>query len=481
MKIRLLYTLVFLCLIIIGCKKNNIKKELNTNLDKNLTLIIKKVMKEHAIPGLSLGVVKDNKLVFVQGFGYENLHSKKPVTKNTIFHLASISKTFVSTAIMQLVEQGKIDLDEKVTMYLPYFKMADMTYKEVTIRQMLSHNSGMPNSNDYEWTKPQYDEKAIERFVKSLSKEKMELKPGEKFRYSNIAYEVLGDVIAKVSGKSFAEYQKENILNPSGMKKSSFLKPNYLPKNWASPHAMTLAQRPLNMYPYNRRHAPSSTMHSNAVEMANYAIMHLNKGTFNGEKILTKETYKSTWKTNVKIDDGQLKKYNMGLGWFLGNFNNYTTVLHGGSDDGFQAHFVLVPEKSIGVVVMVNTLPAPVEEITNQVIGLLLNEKTAPIKPLASILMWKVLKEKGEKEAITFWNDLKSNQSEKYNFDLQQFFNLYFTIQHGTKDEAKKIATVCKSILNKKDIDFLKGITQYSMKQTSDDSIAKEVLKILND
>jgi len=481
---KIIFILLFTNLLLFNCKKNNETKistedNVSKNLDTNLSPLLKKVMEEHAIPGLSIGVVKDNQIVYAEGFGYKNTLTKTPVTNTTIFHMASISKTFVATAIMQLVEQGKIDLDEKLITYLPYFKMADDSYKEITIRQMLGHNSGMPNSNDYEWTKPQYDEGAIERFVRGLENEQMELTPGEKFRYSNVAFEVLGDVISKVSGKSFSDYQKEYILNPSGMKESSFLKSPGLPENWANPHAMNLEQQPLNMYPYNRRHAPSSTLHSNAIEMANYARMNLNDGLFENNQIISKKSYESLWNVNVKINEGDHEKYDIGLSWFIGNYKGYKTVSHGGGDDGFQTHLVLVPEKSIGVIVMVNTLPAPVEEITNLVIDLLLNETPTPIKPLASIPMWEILEEQDSNEAVLFWENLKANNTNEYNFELQQFFNLYFTVKYGKIEDANKIALICKKVLKEEDVAYLKGIVQYAMTDNPNSEIGKSVLKIL--
>jgi CubicO group peptidase (beta-lactamase class C family) len=113
--------------------------------------------------------------------------------------MPSISKPFVATAIMQLVEKGKIDLDAPVVTYLPYFKLDSEQYKVITIQHMLSHVSGMPDVMDYEWDKPQYDAGALERYVRSLAEEKTRRKPGENFAYSNMAFECLGNVIAKVS------------------------------------------------------------------------------------------------------------------------------------------------------------------------------------------------------------------------------------------------------------------------------------------
>ncbi len=124
---------------------------------------------------------------------------------------------------MQLVEKGKVDLDAPVVRYLPYFRMADERYRTITIRQMVTHSSGMPDVDDYEWDKPQYDDGALERYVRSLSDRTLLFAPGDKFQYSNMAFEILGDVIAKVSGQSFDDYVQDQILTPLRMKDSTLL------------------------------------------------------------------------------------------------------------------------------------------------------------------------------------------------------------------------------------------------------------------
>ncbi|MFC2166129.1 serine hydrolase domain-containing protein, partial [Acidobacteriota bacterium] len=202
-----------------------IESTLGSEIEAKLEPIIKNVIETYDLPGLAIGIVNENKIVYARGFGYKHIETRKPITATTLFHMASISKPFVATAVMQLVEQGKIDLEAPVTKYLPYFKLDDERYKDITIQQMLSHVSGMPDVLDYEWDNPVYDEEALERYVRSLTDRKMRFDPGQKFAYSNMAFESLGDVIGKVSGMSFADYEKKHILNPAGMKKSTFLKP----------------------------------------------------------------------------------------------------------------------------------------------------------------------------------------------------------------------------------------------------------------
>lgn len=133
---------------------------------------------------------------------------------------------------MQLVENGQVDLDMPVIKYVPYFRIADERYKTITVRQMLTHTSGMPDEGDYEWDKPQSDDGALERYVRGLGNRnlRLEFEPGSKFQYSNMAYEILGDLIAKVSGTSFEDYVRVHILEPLRMAKSTLLLKDADPK-----------------------------------------------------------------------------------------------------------------------------------------------------------------------------------------------------------------------------------------------------------
>jgi hypothetical protein len=171
---------------------------------QKLQPVLKKLIQKQQLPGFAMAVVEHDRFAYAAGFGLRNATRKDdPITTRSLFHMASITKTFVATSIMQLVERGKIDLDTPVVKYLPYFRMADRRYKIITVRQMVTHTSGMPDVEDYEWNKPQYDDRALERYVRSLGNLKLEFAPGERFEYSNMAFEILGDVIAKVSGELF--------------------------------------------------------------------------------------------------------------------------------------------------------------------------------------------------------------------------------------------------------------------------------------
>ena len=345
-----------------------IEGEIGKNLDDTFSPFIQDVLRAHELPGLAVGIVVDNEIVYARGFGVRSIETRDPISMTTIFHMASVSKPFVATGIVQLIEQGQVQLDTPVIAVLPYFKLDDDRYRDITVQQMLSHVSGMPDVEDHEWDKPQYDEGALERYVRSLSSEKLLFGPGDKVEYSNMAFECLGDVIAKVSEMSFDDYVKSHILNPAGMAESSFLKPEHLPGNWAAPHVRLLANLAWKGYPYNRMHGPSSTLHSSALEMCNWAITNLNRGNFQGNKILSPSSYELLWKPWAEISESE----QVGLSWFLGEYRGERIIEHGGGDTGFRTHFVMLPDQRAAVVVLCNSIPAPVEEIAHSALDIIL-------------------------------------------------------------------------------------------------------------
>lgn len=242
----------------------------NSRYKERLEPVIKQLIEKSDTPGFAIAVVENQKVVYAAGFGVRNLKDRsKPITPRSLFHMASVTKPFVATSIMQLWERGKINLDDPVSKYLSYFRLKDDRSKTITVRQMLSHVSGMPDVEDYEWDKPQYDAGALERYVRSLSTHSLIAGPGARFQYSNMAYEVLGDVIAKVSGESFEDYVRRHILEHLGMKSSTLLVKQADPELLTTPHvyddSYDVAVSPV--FPYNRMHAPSSTLYSNVLDM----------------------------------------------------------------------------------------------------------------------------------------------------------------------------------------------------------------------
>jgi CubicO group peptidase (beta-lactamase class C family) len=327
---------------------------------------VRAFMALHGVPGLAFGVVRNGRVICAKGIGTKGLRTGGDVIADTNFHMASISKTFVGVSLVQLAVAGKVDLDKPVVDYLPEFKLADPRYKHITIRHMLKHRSGMPDIDEsddygikgYGWDKPEHDAGALDRYVKSLASLKLLSKPGSKFAYSNIAFEVLGAVVARVSGESFEDYVAAHVLKPAGMTKSSFFYPAPGTISQARPHSPdnNRQQAERTDYPYNRAHAPSSTLESNVRDMNRWMLTAVNRD----RAILPQMGWDMLWHPgpeaiDVESNGDEAPGTRIGLSYFIFRSGGASFVGHTGGDIGFKTAFMMDLETRSGVVFMANT------------------------------------------------------------------------------------------------------------------------------
>ena len=187
--------------------------------------LVQKIMIEHKIVCISIGIVKNNEIFYTKGYGSKDINISSPIDSLTNFLTCSISKLFTATAIMQLVEQGKIDIRKKLTDYVPDFVMKDKRYKDITIEQMLTHTSGLPNIFNKHYIKPKSEQSELTDFAQKLKKEKLRYPPNVPLSastYSNTGYNILGLVIERVSGQTFSDYVNRHVLQIAAMDSSSF-------------------------------------------------------------------------------------------------------------------------------------------------------------------------------------------------------------------------------------------------------------------
>jgi CubicO group peptidase (beta-lactamase class C family) len=395
--------------------------------------IAAQAVRDHGLPGLVVGVVADGRLAWSHAWGVREQGRTEPLTTRSLFHMASVTKTFVGTAVMQLVEQGRVDLDAPVVGYLPYFRLRDPRAGQLTVRQMLSHTSGMPDVDDYEWEKAVADEGALERYIRGLGDRDLIAAPGETFRYSNMAYEVLGHLVAKVSGESFEGYLKTHILEPLGMKESTAFKPEADVRLTTSPHVLddALETRVSAVYPYNRMHGPSSTLHSSVVDMARFALANLRRGELDGRRILKSESYDVLWKPT---GDGSRP---VAVSWFQGTRHGRRMVAHGGGDTGFRSHLLLFPDDGVAVVAMCHFDGCPVGLLANAAADVALGVAAHPVpRPLFRVLGRTVLKD-GAAAAVKQYRELKATAAAEYDFEERVLNGLgYWLRQRGRTADA---------------------------------------------
>jgi len=297
----------------------------------------------------------------------KNVETKETLHPEDIFHMASMAKLFTGTGIMQLWEKGLLELDVPITNYLDWFRMVDTVAKEITIRQLLTHTSGMPDVSDYHWDQPQTKPDALRNYIQSreLTDARLLWPPDtRKFSYSNIGYDILGLVISEVSGQTFEAYMNENIFSPLGMADSSFYTPDRELTQICAPHEKNGAKEtvPLAHYPYNRIHAPSSTLTSNIYDTAKWAVGHLNR------RILKPETYQMVFeKFAIVPNNGE----EICLSWFSREQNGFRLYGHEGADVGFRSSFWICPKRDLFMVVCSNLSNAPLKKVSKQIFDLI--------------------------------------------------------------------------------------------------------------
>ena len=437
--------LLLMTLLLFGCQtpESIESPSLKSDALDSLALVQKE---SYQLPGLAVGIIKDNKVIYAKGFGVRSLSGQQTLTTKSVFHMASVSKPFTATAIMQLVEKGNINLDQPLVTYLPYFTMQDNRYKDLTIRQMLNHTSGIADVEDYEWDNPQFDVDAAEKYNRQFHADSLDFTPSTSYNYSNAAYNILADVIAKVSGLTFEDYVKKYIFEPAGMTNSTFYQPD-VPKNLATkPHILgqTFKVEESPTYPYNRIHAPSSTLQSNIDDMLKWAQLYLNKGQINGKRLFNESTYEQLIEPQVSIGGQD----SICLSWFSRSLGAYKKYEHNGGDDGYKAHLAFLPEKSMAVVVMTNGDYFPSWISADSFLELVLDEK--PLQPWAVPIHLKlsehILTDGVEKcKEIYFYE--KENNPEQYLFMPWCLIEFkYWLLDRNYQEEALAIEKFSKEL-----------------------------------
>ena len=310
-------------------------------------------------PGVALGLIVDDRIVFRGGFGQRKAGAADPVTAQTLFHMASVTKPFVSTGILQLVDAGKVQLSAPLLRYLPDFHMDDPRLSRVTIEQVLAHISGLPDVEDYRWDRPEYDDGALQRYLRTWSNAHLLFEPGERFAYSNLGYELLAAVIERVSGQPFERYMQAHVLAPLGMNSSTLLLREAPETGLARPHEIDSGGvvHESRIFPYNRAHAGSSTLYSNIDDMLQWVWFNVDDGTLEGMRLLSPEVFALQRRPHAPLNEPRLPAgIAAGLGLLLFEQNGQQVIGHSGSDDGFVSIALFMPTRHVGVVAMGNLL-----------------------------------------------------------------------------------------------------------------------------
>jgi CubicO group peptidase (beta-lactamase class C family) len=305
-------------------------------------------MKEYGVPGVALGVLQ-NGVATTRGLGITNVEDPLPVTVHTVFPIASISKTFATTAMLRLVEQGKVDLHAPVRKYLPDFRVRDEAVsREVTILNLLTHTGGWEG----QVSGPERGTATLENFVGSITDLMQIAPPGAAWSYNNAGFSIAGRVIEVVTGQSISRALQDLVFTPLGLEHAGTTAGDFIVNRFAAGHSTRNGAATLQ-----RPFVPSSSITAGGVglditDLLTYARFHLGDGTANGQRVLSRaslELMRTPQLRKQSTDD------EMGVGWHLRTVGSIHTASHGGTLAGHILLLEIVPERNFAIALLTNS------------------------------------------------------------------------------------------------------------------------------
>jgi CubicO group peptidase (beta-lactamase class C family) len=313
------------------------------------------------LPGMAVAVIKDDKVVFVKGYGVREMNTSGPVTPDTLFHIASTSKAFTTTAMAMLVDEKKMSWDDPVRKHLPWFQLSDPCADSlVTLRDISSHRTGLKRHDEL-WDYGTWSRQEIIRRIGSVEL----TKPFRSaYQYHNIMLMTGGETVAAASGMPWEQFVATRIFQPLGMKHTTVSHTEWLKKDHATSHhydATTSTFKTYEAFDYESL-GPAGSIKSSARDLAQWVRFQLNEGAIDGKRLLSADALKETWKphtvlpvNNESRDDNPTTNINTyGLGWRVQDYRGALLVSHGGALNYQRAQVALLPGLKAGVVVLTN-------------------------------------------------------------------------------------------------------------------------------
>jgi CubicO group peptidase (beta-lactamase class C family)/D-alanyl-D-alanine dipeptidase len=336
-----------------------------------LSQFINEQLKEKDLPAISIALVDDQKIVWQQGFGYSNPKDKTEPDENTVYRVGSVSKLFTDIAVMQLVEQGKLNLDAPVTRYLPEFRPRNPFGKAITLRQLMSHRSGLvretPVGSYFDPSAP-----TLAKTIASLNQTSLVYAPDTHTKYSNAAIATVGYVLEHTQKTPFARYLKRAVLEPLGMYRSSFEPTPEITKNLSKAFMWTLDGRTFEAPTFELGIAPAGCMYTTLTDLSKFVSAMFAGGKGTNGRLLKRETLEQMWSPQ---SDAKGNKSPYGIGFRIADLQGHRAIGHGGAIYGFATTLSALPDDKLGVVVV--STKDSVNAVTNRIANLALRAMLA--------------------------------------------------------------------------------------------------------
>ncbi len=323
-----------------------------------LTDSLRKVWK---VPGIGLGIVKDDKVIFAEGFGQRSVKDNLPVTAQTIFAIGSCTKAFTTAAMGLLVDDGKLEWDKPVKQYMPTFKMFDdFATERMTATDLITHRSGLPR-HDFMWYNSSFTRKDIFDRLQYLE-------PNKDFRtewqYQNIMFMTAGYLLEQISATTWENFVRTRIFEPVGMKSSNFsVDESQKAADFAFPYREK--KDTVKVIPFRNitTAGPAGSVNSNITDMLGWVRLQLNDGKVGDKQIIKPSTMENIHAPHMAMPQSPLNKEILNaayaLGWMTEAYRGHQLIEHGGNIDGFSAEVAMLPDDHIGIVVLTNLDATP--------------------------------------------------------------------------------------------------------------------------
>ena len=348
-----------------------------------LDKLIAEQVADKRLPALSIALVDDQQIVWAKGYGFQDAAKRVPATAETVYRVGSVSKLFTDVAVMQLVEQGKLDLDAPVSKYIPEFKPKLLPeHKPITLRMLMAHRSGLirepPVGNYFDPTEP-----TLKKTVASLNGLDVVYKPGERIKYSNAAIGVVGYTLQKSQHEQFEKYVQRSVLDVLGMKTSAFEPTPVVKRNLAEAVMWTYHGREFAAPTFELGMAPAGCMYSTVIDLAKFTSCLFAGGKVGESQLLKPETIEQMFTPQFA---GKDEPRGFGLGFQVGMLDGQKRIGHGGAIYGFATEWAALPKEKLGVIVVCSrdVANAVVTRIANNALRLMFAAKGG--KPLPKLM-----------------------------------------------------------------------------------------------
>lgn len=316
--------------------------------------LVNQALQDFNVPGAAIAVVSGGKVAYAKGFGYRDLDAQKMMTPNTLFAIGSTTKAMTATVLGMLVDDGKLDWDKPLRLYLPTFRLSDATISErITPRDLVTHRSGLPG-HDMLWYNNNENTRA--ELVARLAYLELSADLRERFQYNNLMFMTAGYLTGQLSGQTWEEVMRERLFEPLGMRRTSFsVARSQKDSDFAYPYKENdeheierIPFRPIDLI------GPAGSVNSSVIEMSSWLLFNLNEGTVDNQKLINPATLADIQSPHMTTgrtpDRPEISQSTYGMGWGINTYRGHRRITHGGGIDGFITSVMLFPDDDLGLV-----------------------------------------------------------------------------------------------------------------------------------